>query len=361
MTRSLFAVFALGAVALTVALIDGCNNPQCGAGTKQRQRADGTLVCEPADSPMVLATCDNADGGTAVIISGRCVSRVQCDPATTMVGFLADGTEVCVSNGMGGGCPQCGTPDATHLCVQGDIYTFGTTNAGTKTGAVTDPIIVGAYDPLAFLADPTTAPLGTDNTNPGKNGCYKIDGISPPATQLLAIGVQDDANVPTANRKYMITGVGIAPVTGGKIYTRDAYIIPKTEVDMWSAQYGGGVNFTKDGVMVAQFFDAPPPDPTKILYSGMLKGAGSVTFGTTGAKYMMPRDTVLPSLTATAANVGVSVAPSPSLGNYTGTGGMCMGTQACKWQTLQAASTAGVVFVQDFFACNYNPAAAGCM
>lgn len=367
MTRSLFAVFALGAIAVSVGLIDACNNPACGAGTKQRTRSDGTLVCEPVDQPAPLAQCDNGDGGSSVILEGKCVSRVRCDPSTTMVGFLADGTEVCVGTG-GGGC-GCSTPDATHICVFGNLYDFAGGVAGTKHGMVTDPITVGAFDPLQFLADPKgTPPLGTDNSNPGTAGCYVIKDVTPPQTMLLAIGVQDAANVPDANKKFMITGVGIAQVTGGKIYQRDAYMITKAQAQMWSTQAGGGTDFVTNGMMIAQFFDTTPPDPTKIVYDAMgLKGVGGVKFtqGNTtevpGTKYAMPRDVIVPSLTATAPNVGVAMAPTMGLGNYNGTGGMCMGGQACKWQVNQAASVAGVVFIQDYFACNYNPTAFGCM
>src|SRR5581483_8918297 len=106
MTRSLFAVFVLGAVAVAVPLIEACNNPVCGAGTKQRQRADGTLACELAEQPDVLALCD-VDAGTAVIVGGKCVSVVECDPKTTMVGVLPNGNQVCVGTGGGPGTCSC--------------------------------------------------------------------------------------------------------------------------------------------------------------------------------------------------------------------------------------------------------------
>jgi hypothetical protein len=113
--------------------------------------------------------------------------------------------------------------------------------------------------------------------------------------------------------------------------------------------------------MVAQFFDAPPPPPTDQHYGNGLSMAGGVSFGAAGALYFKDATTIDPSLTATVAGVGRALAPSPPLGNYGGTGGTCDGGQPCRFQTTTGASTAGVVFVSDFYACNYDPTANGCM
>lgn len=360
MTRSLIAVAFLGALALTVALADGCNTVTCGQGTVLRQHSDGTTVCEPATVANQLTPCDDVDGGTAFIVGGRCVSRVQCDPGTTMVGQLPDGTQVCVGTG-GGGC-SCQQPDSTHVCVTGDIYDFTGTPAGKKyaEGEITDPINVGAWEPLGFLNNPNTPALALDTSNPNKHSCYSVSNIEPPSTGLLAIGTRDDPSV--TNAKYMIVGVGLQP-TAGNIYHRDAYLISKAEAMAWGASYVTG------GAFIGQFFDNAVPNETNRTYTSTpaLKPAGGVVMldgasPAAGVKYMMPRTMVGAALTATDATAGTAIAPPPpGLTNYTGMGGMCNGGQACKWQTLPGSSVAGVIFVQDFYSCNYNPAAVGCM
>ena len=67
MNRCLTAALAVAGLT-ALGTLPSCNTPSCGAGTKQVQAADGTLHCEPTESP---ATWENVVVGKAKEIVGR--------------------------------------------------------------------------------------------------------------------------------------------------------------------------------------------------------------------------------------------------------------------------------------------------
>src|SRR5437764_11904905 len=109
MNRSLSILVALVAWGSLGVSLSGCNAPSCGPGTAQKQQADGTLKCVAVDEMDSMIPCD-VDGGNAIIVGGKCVSAIQCDPNSTT---LING--VCV--GTGGGTATCRAPAPGKACV----------------------------------------------------------------------------------------------------------------------------------------------------------------------------------------------------------------------------------------------------
>ena len=80
MNRRSSILIALVAVGALAAVQSGCNEPSCGPGTVQQQQKDGTLKCVQTDDLNSMTPCE-VDGGNVMIVGGKCVSAVQCDPA----------------------------------------------------------------------------------------------------------------------------------------------------------------------------------------------------------------------------------------------------------------------------------------
>src|SRR4051794_3349399 len=109
---------AIGLVAAgsVAASLSSCNAPSCGMGTVQQQQSDGTLKCVATDEMASVTPCDT-DMGNVVIVGGKCVSAIQCDPGTTM-----NINGICV--GTSTGPARCRTPAAGKACIDGTIFNF---------------------------------------------------------------------------------------------------------------------------------------------------------------------------------------------------------------------------------------------
>src|SRR5438105_385284 len=87
---------------IALALATSCGSTICGKGTKQVQNQQtGNSECVPVDAVNPEPCVDNADAGT-VIVGGRCVSAVACDPTTSKPVRQPDGTYLCVGTGGAG-------------------------------------------------------------------------------------------------------------------------------------------------------------------------------------------------------------------------------------------------------------------
>ena len=345
---ALAGLAALGAV--------GCKDLTCGQGTKQVQASDGSLMCIPAEQPAQSIPCD-VDGGNAVVEAGKCVSKVVCDPGTTMA-VDQNGKTYCIGTAGASGC-SCPAQPAGKICVTGNILDW-------KTGKPfqTPPNVrIAAYEPLAFLGNPSSMPLAED-TN--AKGCYTFSGIAAPSSGLVAIAVGDPANAATPT--YELSGSG-ATVVAGKSYKVDVFAVTRADVTKWSAVAGRDVDAT--GAYVACYYDDAVPDPANLSFSETkplagikitdVGGAGVVT----AAKYFDPDRATLSSTLAATGPVGCGEAPPPSgISTFSGAGGMCTqmggGAAACKWETHPGGSTAHVIFVDRFHNCALSPTASTC-
>jgi len=170
MNRRLSSI-AIGLVAAgsLAASLSSCNAPSCGQGTVQKQQPDGTLKCELVDVPQPLTPCDT-DGGNVVIVGGKCVSAIQCDPGTTM-----NENGICV--GIGGGAVRCRKPAAGLACIDGSIYNFTDNKKGST------PIHLELYDPILLLSG--GGPTATYDSTDGAS--FVFQDFVPPNLGLVAI------------------------------------------------------------------------------------------------------------------------------------------------------------------------------
>jgi hypothetical protein len=246
----------------------------------------------------------------------------------------------------------CPLPDSQHVCLTGKLFDYVTDAPLSAAGAIR----VAAYDPLAFLSDPTTTPLEACPASP--TGCYVINQVSPPTTGLVAIAATDAPGA--SSPQYALAVVG-GTVAAGAVVTADVYLLPRSVVAQWTTT--AGVDYTTNGAVVYQFADAIPPARGVVLGSANYITGVQVTDGTNplaGVRYLAARDTVGASTLTSTQTVGVAISAPITLGNVTGSGGTCNG-QACKWTIAQTGGAKGVVFIQNFYSCNVNPQSPGCM
>ncbi|HEX6835795.1 MAG TPA: hypothetical protein VF334_04445, partial [Polyangia bacterium] len=340
MTRAM----AWGAIVAIATICAGCNQPSCGAGTKQVQDESGDVRCVAADAIAPIA-CP-ADGGVH-LVGGNCVSEVACGP-NTMPQRLGDGTTVCVAGGGPASCvPDCGTPQANRICVNGQVRHL-VDNSPLGAGEM---VHVALYEPLSFLNDANTPPLAEADTGCG----YKFDDVPYPPSMLVVVAVTDAGKRGLATVGNQLTGTG-ASVVAQQAYQVDSYALPKSLVQSWAAT--SGIDYIGKGAVVMRFFADAEPSPTQLTATETHPVAGVTTYmdgapadgsgGHVMARYfgasMMALD---PALTTTGPS-GTSILSAPVTGVFptlTGMGGTSMGAPI-SWQMVPGGSTAQVVFVE---------------
>jgi hypothetical protein len=325
MNRRLSIAFALVAAGSLGVSLTSCNTPSCGPGTVQQQQKDGQLKCVPVDVQETGIPCD-VDAGNVVIVGGKCVSAVQCDPGTTV-----DVNGVCVGTG---GTAKCSTPTAGKACIDGAILNFKTNAKGA------DPIDVLLFDPVTLLSG--GAPL-TSCTSDGAN--YVCQNFTPPGLGLVAIvtGGKTAGFVPAGS-----AGQGIS----ASKYTIDTYEVKKSDADAW------GFDYTTGGAFIAKFYSDPKPTGSIIQASADTHAVSGVTLtkdgaAAAGAKYFDDTlTTVSGTMTTTGASgVAIVASPIPTGGNFpifSGMGGMNPGGMPITWEQLPGGSTMGFVLILRF-------------
>jgi hypothetical protein len=339
MTRQVQAVCALSLVTF---MTTGCNTLSCGPGTERVQGAGGELQCLPVDVPSQLIPCD-VDGGSVDIVAGNCVSHIKCDPATTMYDPT---TGVCVGTGAGVSCDQaCPSPiPADSVCVTGGVVDFQS-NMHVTGGASSRPLRIGAYEPLAFLANPTsTPPLAEDPST--TNGCFTFL-VKTPASNLVALAVQDPVGS-TPAMPLAVGGSGATVVSGHK-YQVDAYLVLQATLDAYAAVTP---SFKTSGTYVACYYDQPPPAPTNFLFTETMPASGVQLLenGVTpaAAHYLAASGAIDGSLTGTSAARGCGITVGTGgINQYTGSGG-----GVTKWETEPGGTAPNTVFVARFHSCD---------
>jgi len=317
------------------------------------QQPGGDLRCVPVDQPAQLTDCD-IDGGNVQILGGKCVSKISCDPATTM---FDPAKNECVGLGTVVGCAPCATPDSGKICLTGNLVDY-LSNTALKPGEKT--LRIALYEPLAFLSNPAAPPL-TELPSTDK-GCFTFNNIDPPGTGLIAIAVGDPAGSPAT---YQLAGTALT-ILPNKSYNVGTYILPKTIVDGWKATTS--IDYGTKGGYVSFFYDGPVPDATDrtIPTTPFAAGVGlKQTIGMPGTpKFFGPtRDAINTTLTATGPLGGLISDPnSGEVGAFSGLNGTCMngGSHACKWETHPGGVAPGVILFDRFFDCTSTPTAPSC-
>jgi hypothetical protein len=331
----------LGSVAVVVgvavcvaagALLSACNAPSCGPGTEQRQEADGSLRCLPADGLPASVSC-NVDGG-AVIVGGQCVSAVTCGANTA----LDPATGQCEATGGGGsgGVPACPSPMPGNACINGALLGF------LDDTPFAEKVHVSVYDPLTLLSN--GAPLAGGDF---MGGSYLFPNIPAPGLGLIAIVVGDADG---SNTTYVKCATGTQMVANGNKYRVDGYVMPRAVTDGWKT--GSGFDIAPEGAYVAKFYTDPKGTPTLQLANEKNPLMGVQLFENGGAPPGLQYfDTSLSSISATltqTSNVGAAIVAAPVMGSFPIFTGNGPAASPITWETLPGGSAPGLVFVTRF-------------
>ena len=326
MKRRLSILVALVVASSFGLSLSSCNAPGCGPGTVQMQQMDGTLKCVRSDEMESMIPCD-VDGGNAVIVGGKCISAIQCDPASTV---LING--VCV--GTGGPQVTCRAPAPGKACVTGTIYDF---TSNTKNAVA--PLHVDLFDPITLLQG--GAPIASTDLS-SDDGAYVFQDFTPPGLGLIVILTG------RTTATMVATATGAQGIAGGNQYTVDAYAVKKTDAAGW------GFDITTGGGYIAKFYSDPKPAANLLINNETMKVAG-VTLTKDGApaagvQYFNATLTAIDNtLTATGTSgVAIVASPIPTGGMFpvfSGTGPTAM---PITWEMLPGGSAPGLVFVTRF-------------
>ncbi len=217
MNRRSSILIALVAVGALAAVQSGCNEPSCGPGTVQQQQKDGTLKCVQTDDLNSMTPCE-VDGGNVMIVGGKCVSAVQCDPASTI-----EINGVCV--GIGNSGATCRTPAPGKACVSGSIIDFKT-NVKAST-----PIHVELYDPIAVLT-PGATPIAMYDSADG--GSYVFQDFQVPSLGIIVV------TTGKGTAGFIVAGSAAQGIASGNQYKLDTYSIPKADSDAVGLRHHDG-------------------------------------------------------------------------------------------------------------------------
>ena len=326
MNRRLSIVLGLVAAASLGVSLSSCNTPSCGPGTVQQQQKDGTLKCVPTDVQAPLTPCDT-DGGNVVIVGGKCVSAVQCDPGTTM-----NVNGICVGTG-GGGVQMCGTPATGKACVWGMINDF-TTNSPNAVSNLT----VELYDAVGLLQGGGL--IASTVSADGKSYIFNNFAAPPLGTIVVMTG---HTNSPTA---MTMAGTGAINVTSNNQYRVDAYAVKKADSDGW------GFDITTGGAQIAKYYKDPKPQPNQLIANETMPASGVTMIKdgspAAGAKYFNDTLTAVDGTLTTTGASGVAIVASPiamggSFPSFSGSGG-----GVSPWETLNGGSAMGIVIITRF-------------
>ncbi len=336
---------------LLSSLVSGCASPTCGPGTKQVQATSGSLQCVPTDAPGTAIPCD-VDAG-AGIVGGICISKITCGPGTT----LNAATGQCLSSGgptlhVPTACP---TPATGKICINGVVHHF-VDNSFLATG---EKVRVQAFNPLAFLAAPTTTPplttasgaadVATDDT-------YLFADITPPPFGgLVAVAVSDVKG--TTPEVLQLTASG-AQFVAGQSYQIDVYAAPHALITSWTSQTGGATDYDALGAYVLKYYADPAPPETHLAATeaSPVPGVSVVNSGAvlTSARYFSTDFSTVAAAAVTATSSVGAALVAGTLGddsptNYSGMGGGIL------WETHPGTTTTNVLFVDRYHPCPRDP------
>jgi hypothetical protein len=339
----------------TAFAVTSCTSVECGPGTIERAGE-----CAPPDVTTGTGMC----GPGTKLEGDRCVSTIQCDPATSMaVVDPMTGETTCVGIGAGGcgACPLPASPTKQTIC--GQIYDFetnlpfrdaGATGQRCATGATSGPcaLKLTAYDAIAFGTNPMTAtPLNVGDECIDDEGHYRLQDIDIPPSLFVGLGL-DDAAMADVGPTGITNSVGIAVPKLGMSATKDVehWIVRPATTASWQASGGPMI---ANGVFAGIFRAHACPDSgctgdPLAPQAGVVfvKPAGvSYYFGATEAGHA----TIDPVAAMTGANgtgllAGVSLADGFT---FSGMNGITDATD-CRWETHAAVALPYIVFIQIF-------------
>lgn len=351
MTRpwlSMTTLAATASVALAAALAtlqSGCSTVECGEGTIER---DGD--CVGSEQSTVPAIC----GDGTILVNGTCVAEAVCDPSSTVLVPVGDGTFICEGQG-GGALPACDQPlpcpsaSGTTTTICGQFYDVESDDElGEAEGDAVrcDPNVLAAsgpcsyklefYDALAFSMGSTTQlDYEADDLIYDSCGRFRVTGLAAAGSGITAVGA----------RGPITSGIAVRVTPGGTYPGQRLYTVTPATNAKWSEQIGRP-DIKLNGVYVS--IHVLPP------FGGELNPAENVVLtGTTGGNNSnfyfsdsdpLQRSTVMPTLDDTGVNGTAILLDQPTLGSFTSTGGTLPGS--CAWGTVQGGNIPGVYFIQ---------------
>jgi hypothetical protein len=282
----------------------------------------------------------------AILGLSGCVSNhlIGTDPDLGGAGGQMDAGGSTGGDGGGGvisgGCACPETVGAGKVCIAGNFIDFSTgarLPAGTK-------LQVSAYEPLAFVANPSVPPLVSTTV---LSSCFAIE-LPAPGAGLAVLGVSDPPGGGSALGPLALGATAVL-VTGNKSYQVDAYVVKKQLVDGWVA--ASGQPYDTEGAYVGCFYNEPPPSRTSQLFTETQPTAGvKVTADGTvvaDARYLAPDRALDVTLTSTGALGCAIITPvSSSIVNFSGKG------VVTHWEAHPSGSHAGVVMIDRFHSCD---------
>jgi hypothetical protein len=336
----------------------GCKQVKCGANTLE---VNDICIGETGDGGP-YGTC--GPGTTYDKVTGTCRSNLfldgggLCGMNTVEVEDDA-GNHICV--GTGGTGDKCANPlpcpaptDSQNLTLCGRVYDVQDTtpldDGDSSNGTPSANIILQVYDPIAFVNNPSSAPMTTASTD--DCGRFVLQDVGPtPIDGTIAIAT-DDVNNAAAD-DYVHTGVASIATPGEVINNMHAFVFRRTTDVAWSTAAGlpSTTTFGKTGVYIPIFID--PKMPPVAPFAGTPVSNVAITENTvavTGAYYFtdtdpLMRTTVAPmTQTVTGPNGTGLYTLEKGLGQFSGTG---MEPAGCTWPMDPASGPANVAYVQE--------------
>lgn len=350
-----------------------CSKVECGQGTIE---FDGVCVtgAPGGDGGFTQAQCDPVK---SKFEGGKCVPLL--DPVICETGNLTvDDAGIGHCTGMGVvDCNReavCAPPSGVggdEICVSGRVLEGDEHNKRVTDMTRLEEIEVRVYEPLNFLADPTSAPFRRLTLmNNGLDTCgrftVRFSTSQDTPNGLVAFSATDKMGVtPT---KYVLGATASRPQPNTNIIGKAVYLVSKTQDSSWSTAAGvpGGKTFSELGTLAVRYHlkdtDATEGAIPGVAVAGIVPAWNNAMNPATdyffsdmdvadGTNLKMPA----PAQTKTGPNGVAFVTIGPGLGNIflAGGAGSCTkaggaaGTATVDTTNTLAGSAVGVIFFFD--------------
>ncbi len=330
-------LLAASVVAIAAGWTTACTPAlECAEGTLED---DGRCVSGGTALNAVCGPGTHYDAASLVCVAD--LPPTVCDEATTVKEVGPDGVTTCVGTETGPQCDAdiaCPTPSGGNVTVCGRLVDVET-GARVQGDDVPSRFEISTYDALAFVANPSSAPLDVGQIVIDTCGRYRAVDIPRPFNGSIGIAVRD---APGAPDEHVTTGVALLTDAGDRVTGVTAYVTRHATDQAWTdaaLDPFDGQTFAERGVYVPLFRHAGAGvEGVRVTAGGPVRD---------DAFYFDDQDLQLTSVvsdqTSTGPN-GAALLVDSSLAQHGGQGGEVDG---CTWESALAASIPGVVFVQE--------------
>jgi len=355
-----------------------CSKVECGQGTIE---LDGVCVtgAPGGDGGFTQAQCDP---NVSKFEGGKCVPKLK--PVICLTGnesvddagiTLCMGTAVttCETEAV---CADPSGVGGDEICVSGRVMAGDEHDKRVSDMATLSEIEVRVYEPLNFLADPTSPPFRKLTLGNGLDTCgrwtVRFSTSQDTPNGLVAFSATDKSNAAgmpaSGTAKYVLGAVASRPAANTNIRGKFAYLVSKAQDTAWSTAAGvpGGKTFSELGTLAVRYHlkdtgateGSIPGEPVAGIVPAWNNSPNPATdyfFSDAPVAMGTNLKTPAPAQTKTGPN-GVSfVTIGPGLGNIflAGGAGSCTkaggaaGTATVDTSSTLAGSAVGVIFFFD--------------